>query len=118
MVSVLKVLQVAFRHEIFIAFVICLLCSLFSGISNVPTKLDVPADALEPGSAPVLNDNVYVWVQLSDVHVITNNTKAAKALYKVNSDVLPIVDPQLVVVTGDVVDSRGTWHPTQQKQVK
>ena len=117
MVAVSKVLQVIFRHEIFIVSLICALCSLWSGIANIPSKLKVPPDSLNVATPPEMNDDVYVWAHISDVHFIDNKTKAAKAFYKFDKEVLPVVNPNLIVISGDIVDSRGSSHPTQQKSV-
>lgn len=117
MVAVSKVLQVIFRHEIFIISLICALCSLWSGIANIPSKLQVPPDSLNTATPPEMNNDVYVWSHISDVHFIDNKTKAAKAFYKFDSEVLPVVNPNLIVISGDIVDSRSSNHPTQQKKV-
>lgn len=118
MIGVYKVFQVIARHEIFIISVLLAGFSLLSGITDIPNKLKVPADAFDKSKATKLSDeDVYIWSQISDTHFIDNVTEPALNFYKYDSEVLPIVNPKLIVLTGDIADSRGTKHPTQQKKV-
>jgi hypothetical protein len=66
------------------------------------------------------NENLLVFMQISDTHInhFAKHSDRIDRFKKFCSEVIPMVSPQFVVLTGDIVDAKNPDHTSIQSEIE